>query len=94
MISYIPLFPAFLKLRKTNKTERVYKVPGNSFVLGLVTYVPLILLVLGVVFTLFIDFTKESIMANLPLIIGVVISVIIQEILAFFVKEDKNKKKA
>lgn len=94
LMSYIPLFPAFLKLRKTNKTERVYKVPGNNFVLGLITYVPLILLILGVVFTLFIDFTKESIMANLPLIIGVVISVIIQEILAFFVKEDKNKKKA
>jgi amino acid transporter len=86
LISYIPLFPAFLKLRKTDKTKRAYKVPGNNFVLNLITWVPLILLVLGVIFTMFVDFTAESIMANLPLIIGVVISFIIEEILVAKVK--------
>lgn len=88
LISYIPLFPAFLKLRKIDKTERAYKVPGNNFVLNLITWVPLLLLIAGVIFTLFIDFTPESISANMPLIIGVVVSIIIQEILAFRVKKE------
>ncbi|MBQ8234149.1 MAG: APC family permease [Bacilli bacterium] len=87
LISYIPLFPAFLKLRKTDKTEREYKVPGGRVMLNLITWVPLVLLVLGIVFTLFIDFTMESFMVNLPLIIGVVVSIIIQEILAARVKD-------
>jgi len=94
LISYIPLFPAFLKLRKTDKTKRVYKVPGGPVMLKLITYVPLVLLILGVIFTLFIDFTYESIMANLPLIIGVFISFIIQELIAGNVQEDKKKKEA
>ena len=87
LISYIPIFPAFLKLRKTDKTERAYKVPGNNLVLNLMTWIPLILLVLGVIFTLFIDFTMESILANLPLILGVLVSFSIQEILVAKVKE-------
>ena len=88
LISYIPLFPAFLKLRKTDNTEREYKVPGNNLVLNLITWVPMVLLILGIVFTLFIDFTPEAMMENLPLIIGVVVSVIIQEILAFKVGKE------
>ena len=87
LISYIPIFPAFLKLRKIDKTERAYKVPGNNLVLNLMTWIPLILLVLGVIFTLFIDFTMESILANLPLILGVLVSFSIQEILVARVKE-------
>ena len=87
LLSYVPLFLAFLKLRKSDKTERVYKVPGNSVVINLITWVPFILLVLSIVFTLFIDFTAESLMANLPLIIGVVVSIIIQEILVARVKK-------
>ncbi len=88
LISYIPLFPAFLKLRKTDNTERAYKVPGNGFVLQLVTWIPFIFLVLSVIFTLFGDFTKEYIDANMPLIIGVVVSFVIQEILAARVKKE------
>ena len=82
LLSYVPLFAAFLKLRKTDKTPRVYKVPGNDFVLNLMTWVPLILLVLSLVFTIFIDFTKDSLIGNAPLIVGVVLSIIVQEILA------------
>ena len=57
LISYMPIFPAFLKLRKIDKTERPYKVPGGKFVINLVTWVPFVLLTLSVIFTLFIDFT-------------------------------------
>lgn len=88
LLSYVPLFPAFLKLRKTDKTEREYKVPGNNFVLNLITWVPLVLLILGIVFTLFGDFSADYINSNIPLIIGVVVSLIVQEILASRVKKD------
>ena len=82
LLSYVPLFAAFLKLRKTDKTPRVYKVPGNELVLNIMTWIPLILLMLSLVFTIFIDFTKDSLIANAPLIAGEIVSVIIQEILA------------
>ena len=86
LISYVPLFLAFLKLRKTDKTKRVYKVPGNDFVIKLFTYVPFVLLILGVIFTLFGDFTSEYISGNMPLIVGVIVSFIIEEILVSRVK--------
>ncbi len=90
LLGYIPLFIAFKKLRKSDKTERAYKIPGGNFVINLVTYVPFIILIVSVIFTLFIDFTYESFMYNLPLIIGVGVSLIIQEIL---VKDIKTEKK-
>ena len=88
LVSYVPLFLAFLKLRKSDKTERVYKVPGNKLVINLITWIPFVLLIASIIFTLFIDFTMESIMANLPLIIGVAVSLLIQEILAARVKKE------
>lgn len=90
LISYIPLFLSFIKLRKTDKTERVYRVPGGKVMTALMAYVPFVLLVLSVIFTLFGDFSKDYISSNIPLIIGVVVSVIIQEILAARVKESKK----
>ena len=86
LISYVPLFLAFLKLRKTDKTKRIYKVPGNDFMIKLFTYVPFVLLILGVIFTLFGDFTSEYISSNMPLIVGVIVSFIIEEILVSRVK--------
>ena len=53
----------------------------------LISYVPFILLILGIVFTLFGDFSKDYINENMPLIFGVVLSIIVQEVLVFFVKE-------
>ena len=87
LISYVPIFPAFLKLRKTDKTERAYKVPGNNFVLNLLTWVPFVLLILGVIFTLFGDFSGEYISENMPLIVGVVVSFIVEEILVARIKK-------
>ena len=90
LISYVPLFLAFLKLRKSDKTERVYKVPGGDAFIKVFAMVPVVLLILGVVFTLFGDFSMEYINDNMPLIIGVVVSLIVQEVLASRVKVDKK----
>ena len=91
LMSYIPLFLAFIKLRKTDNTKRVYRVPGGGVMTALMAYVPFVLLVLSIIFTLFGDFTKEYIDANIPLIIGVIVSIIIQEIIAFRVKTETVK---
>lgn len=90
LVSYIPLFLAFLKLRKTDKTKRVYEVPGSEGFIKVFAIVPFILLILGVIFTLFGDFTMEYIEANMPLIIGVIVSFIVEEILVSRVKETKK----
>ena len=49
LLSYVPLFLAFLKLRKTDKTKRVYKVPGGSVMTKVFTFVPLVLLILSII---------------------------------------------
>ncbi len=89
LLSYVPLFLSFKKLRKIDKTDRAYKIPGNSIIVNLITYVPLFLLIASLIFTIFIDFTYESFLVNLPLIIGVIISLIIQEIIVSGIKENK-----
>ena len=90
LLSYVPLFLSFLKLRKTDKTPRVYKVGGSDGFIKVFAIIPMVLLVLAIIFTLFGDFSAEYIEGNLPLIVGVIVSLIIQEILASRVKETKK----
>ena len=89
LVGYIPLFLAFIKLRKEDsKTKRVYKAP----IAPGVAYIPFILLVLGVLFTIFGDFSMDYLKENIPLIAGVVLSFIIEEILVARIPEKKTKK--
>jgi amino acid transporter len=49
--SYLILFPAFRKLRRIDPdTERPYKVKGGPVILGAITWVPVVLLVVSIVF--------------------------------------------
>ena len=87
LISYAPMFLAFLKLRKTDKNaKRPYKVPGSDVVIKLAAWVPFIILVLGIIFTLFGDFTAEYIADSIPLYAGVILSFICEEILVARIK--------
>lgn len=88
LVGYIPMFLAFLKLRKTDPdAKRVYKVPGGPVMITIMSYVPFVLLILGVVFTIFGDFSLEYLQDNIPLIVGVVLSFIIEEVLVARIKE-------
>lgn len=90
LFSYVPMFLAFLKLRKVDgNIERPYKVPGGKFVVRLFGIVPFVLLMLGILFTLFGDFSLEYLKDNIPLIVGVVLSFIIEEILVARIKDKK-----
>ena len=91
LVGYIPMFLAFLKLRKTDaNAKRPYKMPGSDGVVKAYTILAFILLVAGVVFTIFGNFTMEYILDNVPLILGVIISFVIEEILVARIKPTKN----
>lgn len=88
LVSYIPMFLAFIKLRRVDgKAKRPYRVPGNKVVATLFGIVPFILLIAGIVFTIFGDFSVEYLADNIPLLIGVALSFMIQEILVFRIKD-------
>ena len=88
LIGYIPMFLAFLKLRKTEPdAKRPYRVPVSGFMEKVAAIVPFVILIAGVVFTLFGDFTKEYMSESIPLYVGVVLSFVIQEILVARIKK-------
>ena len=90
LVGYIPMFLAFLKLRKEDaNAERPYKMPGGPVMIKIAAIVPFVILIAGVIFTIFGDFSIEYLQENIPLIAGVVLSFIIEEIL---VARIKNKK--
>jgi glutamate:GABA antiporter len=82
LASYIFMFPAFLKLREIDPNrERPFKVKAKGAMLRVIAYVPLVLLVTSVVFTIVpLDLSEEELMFKLPLLIGTIISVIIGEL--------------
>lgn len=84
LLSYILMFPSFLKLRKTDpKKERPFKINGGSFKLKVITYVPMILLILSVLLSLFpMSSDPAELSSKIPLIIGTAAAVIIGEIIA------------
>lgn len=82
LASYIPLFPAFLKLRQVNDTPRVFKVPGGSMTLKLMAYIPMVLIIVSIILTAVpLSFDKETLAAVLPITIGAVICIIAGEII-------------
>ena len=82
LLSYLPIFPAFLKLRKIDPDrERPFKVPGSSAFQKVLATVPMILIVVSLVFTAIpLSFDADTLSATLPITIGSVIFIIIGEI--------------
>ena len=81
LISYIPMFPAFLKLRRVDAAApRVFKVPGGRGVLLVATWLPVVLLVLSIIATIVPLNGSEAEMSKIPMLIGVIAFVILGEI--------------
>jgi amino acid transporter len=81
LISYIPMFPAFLKLRRVDADrERPFKVPGNGVVLKIIALVPAVLLGLSIVATIVPLNGSEEEMAKIPMLIGVLVFVVLGEV--------------
>ena len=83
LLSYAPVFPAFLKLRREDaQTPRPFRVPGSSALLKCIAYVPMALILISIVFTAVpLSFDAETLASFLPITIGSLISVAIGEVL-------------
>lgn len=83
LLSYLPIFPAFLKLRKTDsERERPFRVPGGNVMQKVLAIVPMVLIIVSVFFTAFpLSFDSETLAAVLPITIGSVVCIIIGEVI-------------
>lgn len=83
LLAYLPVFPAFYKLRKMDPDiERPFKVKGSDTFLKVLVIVPMILLVISIIFTgIPLSFDSETLAATLPITIGAVICIAIGEII-------------
>lgn len=81
LISYIPMFPAFLKLRRVDADrERPFRVPGKGIVLKLMAIVPAVLLGLAIIATIVPLNGSEDEMSKIPMLVGVLVFVILGEV--------------
>lgn len=92
LMSYMMMFPAFLKLRHSDPDrERPFKVPGGPVMIQLMTWVPEILLIATVIMTAFpLNGSAEEMSSKMPILIGTIITLIIGEIVVRYA-EHKNK---
>ena len=96
LLSYIPMFAAFIKLHKDGKQVRNgYWIKAGPVMRWMLGVVPLILLGISLVFTLVPEFSLEGIEGNMTLIVSSAICVVIGEVMiANMSRKDKQKKLA
>jgi len=83
LLAYLPIFPAFLKLRKIDsETERPFKVGGSPLFIKILAIVPMLLIVVALIFVAIpLNFDAETLEATLPITIGSIIFIMIGEII-------------
>ncbi len=82
LMSYIVMFPAFKKLRKIDKDAvRPFKVPGNDFIINVVTYVPFMLLILAAIFCMIYPNGDGTWTFDTLLVTGTIVAMIVGEII-------------
>lgn len=83
LLSYVPMFPGFLKLRKNDPDrERPFKVPGGKGLLTFMAYAPMILIIVSIIFTAVpLSFDAETLSATLPITIGAIVFIILGEVM-------------
>ena len=81
LLSYLPVFPAFLRLRKIDPdTPRPFRVPGGDGWLAVLAWVPMVLIVISILFT-GVPLTAEEVSEKAPILIGSLIFLALGEIL-------------
>ncbi len=91
LLAYIPIFPAFLKLRKIDPdTERPFRVNGGPALLNLMAWVPVVLILIALIFVAVpLSFDAETLAATLPITIGAIICLAIGEAIIIVKKVGK-----
>lgn len=81
ILSYAFMFPAFLKLRKSDPDhERPFKVPGGKVMINLFTWIPEALIIISVLLTI-LPTGKGDFDSKMPVLIGTIIALIVGEIM-------------
>lgn len=85
LMSYIPMFPAFLKLRKIDPDrERPFKVSGGKFKQRLMVIAPMVLLVISIILSCVpLNMSADELASKIPLTVGVIVTIIIGEIVCY-----------
>ncbi len=93
LMSYIPVFPAFLRLRKIDPDrERPFKVSGGNFKLRLMVVAPLILLIISIVLSCVpLNTSADELSAKIPLTVGVIIAIVVGEIICYLSSKKVSK---
>lgn len=83
LLAYLPIFPAFLKLREIDsEVERPFKVGGSKTFLKVLAMVPMALIIIALIFLAIpFSFDAETLGATLPITIGSIVCIIIGEII-------------
>ena len=83
LLSYLPVFPAFLRLRKRDpETPRPFRVPGGKYLLPVIAYLPFIMIIAAILFTAVpFSLDAETLAYYLPITVGSLVAVLIGEIL-------------
>ena len=84
LLSYVPMFIAFLKLHKKGpQVKNGYWISGGKVKIALYGIVPFVLLLIALFFTLFPEFNLEMFAYNWPLIVGACVAIIAGEIMVY-----------
>lgn len=92
LASYIMMFPAFLKLRRIDPDrERPFKVPGGPILLRVITYIPMALLIITLIFSAIpLNSTTAEMNEKIPILLGSILAVIIGEICISIARKQKK----
>lgn len=84
LLSYLPMFLAFIKLHNQGPAiKKGYWINGGKVKITLFGLVPFLLILVALFFTLFPEFNVEMFEYQWPLIVGASIAIIIGEIMVF-----------
>lgn len=94
LLSYIPMFAAFIKLHKNGKqVQNGYWINVGTVMRWLMGVVPLLLLFISLFFTFIPEFSIEAIQDNMTLIVSSVVCIVIGEVLVARMTINDRKKK-
>lgn len=82
LLSYVMMFPAFLRLRQLDPDiDRPFRVGGGRVRLWIMTYLPMLLIILAILFSI-LPLSREEVAEKLPLLIGTLAAIAVGEIIA------------
>lgn len=92
LLSYLPMFMAFFKLHRQGIQKKTgYWIEGGKVKIALFSFVPFILILVALFFTLFPEFNLEMFTYQWPLITGASIAVVLGELMVLGTGHSRKK---